>query len=95
MKNYDKAILNRTNSYFVTDESTGQELEIQGTLMEIVRGVNYIQEFYKNDQEWSQTTILSAVLRVAQIEKLKWNNDFTGIDSFFREQVYEILTQDN
>lgn len=95
MKNYDKAIRNITNSYFVTDESTGQELEIQGTLMEIVRGVNYIQEFYKNDQEWSQTTILNAVFKVAQIEKLKWNNDFTGIDSFFREQVYEILTQDN
>ena len=95
MKNYDKAISNRTKSYFVTDEMTGQELEIQGTLMEIVRGVNYIQEFYKNDREWSQTTILSAVFKVAQIEKLKWNNDFLSIDSFFREQVYEILTQDN
>jgi hypothetical protein len=95
MIDHEKAIRNRTKSYFVTDEMTGQDLEIQGTLMEIVRGVNYIQEFYKDDQEWSQTTILNAVLKVAQIEKLKWDNDFTSVDSFFREQVYEILKQDN
>ena len=95
MRDYKKVELNQNKSYFVNDDSTGEELEVQGTLMEIVRGVNYIQEFYKDDHEWSQTTILNAVLRVAQIEKLKWNNDFTSIDSFFREQVYEILMRES
>lgn len=87
--------LNQNKSYFVTDESTGAELEIQGTLMGMVRGVNYIQDFYENDHKWSQTEILNAVLKVAQIEKLKWDNDFLSVDSFFREQVYEILRQNN
>ena len=87
--------LNQIKSYFVHDDKANKELEIQGTLMELVRGVNYIQEFYKDNENWDQTTILSAVLKVAQVEKLKWDNDFTSVDSFFREQVYEILTQDN
>jgi len=95
MRDYKKVELNQNKSYFVNDDSTGEELEVQGTLMEIVRGVNYIQSFYKDDHEWSQTEILSAVLRVAQVEKLKWNNEFEGVDSFFREQVYEILMRES
>jgi hypothetical protein len=95
MIDYEIVERNQNKSYFVTDDSTKKELEIQGALMQMVRGVNYIQSFYKDDHEWSQTEILSAVLRVAQVEKLKWNNEFEGVDSFFREQVYEILMREN
>jgi len=87
--------LNQNKSYFVTDDSTGEELEIQGELMELVRGVNYVMNFYKDTEGFTSDSVLKTIIKVLEIERLRsiGDNSFS-VDSFIRENVFDILTRE-
>ena len=42
----EEAIKNKEKAYFIQDDYGNEELIVQGELMELVRGVNYIIRFY-------------------------------------------------
>jgi|TARA_B100000902_G_C26963485_1_gene741691 hypothetical protein len=87
--------LNQNKSYFVTDDSTGEELEIQGELMELVRGVNYVMNFYKDTEGFTSDSVLKTIIKVLEIERLRGIGDNSfSVDSFIRENVFDILTRE-
>ena len=87
--------LNKIKSYFVYDDSTGEELEIQGELMELVRGVNYVMSCYKDTEGFTSDNVLKTIIKVLEIERLRGIGDNSfSVDSFIRENVFDILTRE-
>ena len=86
----------RNKAYFITDESYGnKDLLVQGDLMELVRGVNYIMDFYKDIEGFTSDNVLRTLLKVLEIERLRGTaGSIQNIDSFVREQVFDILTRE-
>lgn len=90
-----KAQHNREKAYLLHDDLTNKDLLIWGELMELVRGVNYIMEFYNDIEGFTSDNVLRTLLKVTEIERLKGNrHDFKYIDSFTREQVFDILIRE-
>ena len=76
-------------------------LAIEGDLKGLVDGVHYIQEFYSDKVGFTQDRILQALIKVMEIERLRGFNDkrgvyhdFSNVDSFVREQVFELITRE-
>lgn len=86
----------KERAYFITDELQGnKDLLVWGDLMELVRGVNYIMEFYNDVEGFTSDNILRTLLKVLEIERLRGTSgSMQNIDSFVREQVFDILTRE-
>ena len=70
----------------------------QGSQLEgLINGVEYIINYYDELQgiQLSSDEVFNAILDVMQIERLqRHDQDFTNIDSFVREQVFELIRRD-
>lgn len=89
------AMENRDKKYLLHDDYGNQELEIQGELMELIRGVNYIMRFYGEVEGFTSDNILKTIIKVLEIERLRGIGDESfSVDSFIRENVYIILTRE-
>ena len=70
----------------------------QGSQLEgLINGVEYIINYYDSLHGWklSSDEVFNAILDVIQIERLqRHDQDFTNIDSFVREQVFELIRRD-
>tara|TARA_A100001201_G_C4072955_1_gene196397 strand:- start:169 stop:474 length:306 start_codon:yes stop_codon:yes gene_type:complete len=85
----------KERAYFITDELQGKDLLVWGDLMELVRGVNYIMEFYNDVEGFTSDNVLRTLLKVLEIERLRGTlGSMQNIDSFVREQVFDILTRE-
>jgi len=86
----------KQRAYFIQDELQGnKDLLVWGDLMELVRGVNYIMEFYNDIEGFTSDNILRTLLKVLEIERLRGTSgSIDNIDSYVREQVFEILTRE-
>lgn len=85
--------INKT--YTIYDDFYGREVIVQGDLMELVRGVNYIANFYNDIEGFTFDNVLRTLLKVLEIERLRGTSgDIRNIDSFVREQVFDILTRE-
>tara|TARA_B100001057_G_C22603663_1_gene853808 strand:+ start:587 stop:856 length:270 start_codon:yes stop_codon:yes gene_type:complete len=63
----------------------------------LIQGVNYIVSYYQELQgiKLTQDEVFNAILDVIQIEKLqRHDQDFSNVDSFVREQVFELIRRD-
>ena len=63
----------------------------------LINGVDYIMNYYSELQgiKLSSDEVFNAILDVMQIERLqRHDQDFTNIDSFVREQVFELIRRD-
>lgn len=86
----------KQRAYFIQDELQGnKDLLVWGDLMELVRGVNYIMEFYNDIEGFTSDNILRTLLKVLEIERLRGTSgSIDNIDSYVREQVFDILTRE-
>lgn len=86
----------KQRAYFIQDELQGnKDLLVWGDLMELVRGVNYIMEFYNDIEGFTSDNVLRTLLKVLEIERLRGTSgSIDNIDSYVREQVFEILTRE-
>ena len=70
----------------------------QGSQLEgLINGVEYIINYYDELHGWklSSDEVFNAILDVIHIERLlRHDQDFTNIDSFVREQVFELIRRD-
>jgi len=91
----EEAIKNKEKAYFIQDDYGNEELIVQGELMELVRGVNYIMRFYDDIEGMTSDNILKTVIKVLEIERLRGIGDNSfSVDSFIRENVFDILTRE-
>ena len=89
------AMENRDKAYFIHDDYDNKELIVQGELMELVRGVNYIMRFYEDIEGMTSDNILKTIIKVLEIERLRGIGDNSfSVDSFIRENVFDILTRE-
>jgi hypothetical protein len=86
----------KQRAYFIQDELQGnKDLLVWGDLMELVRGVNYIMEFYNDIEGFTSDNVLRTLLKVLEIERLRGTSgSIDNIDSYVREQVFDILTRE-
>jgi len=86
----------KQRAYFIQDELQGnKDLLVWGDLMELVRGVNYIMEFYNDIEGFTSDNVLRTILKVLEIERLRGTSgSIDNIDSYVREQVFDILTRE-
>ena len=74
--------------------------KVEGDLLSLIEGVAYIQNCYKKYEGFTQDKILETIIRVLDIERLrgidnkKYYYSFYNIDSFVREQVFDIITRE-
>ena len=89
------AMENRNKAYYIHDDYGNEELIVQGELMELVRGVNYIMRVYEDIEGMTSDNILKSIIKVLVIERLRVivDNSFS-VDSFIRENVYHILMRE-
>ena len=77
-----------------------EDFEVEGDLLSLITGVAYIQNFYKEYEGFTQDKILETIIKVLDIERLRgidnkrYYYDFYNIDSFVREQVFDIITRE-
>ena len=91
----EEAIKNKEKAYFIQDDYGNEELIVQGELMELVRGVNYIMGFYKDIEGMTSDNILKTIIKVLEVERLRgFGNDSFSVDSIVRENVYDILMRE-
>ena len=91
----EEAIKNKEKAYFIQDDYGNEELIVQGELMELVRGVNYIMRFYDDIEGMTSDNILKTIIKVFEIERLRGIGDNSfSVDSFIRENVFDILTRE-
>ena len=91
----EEAIKNKEKAYFIHDDYGNEELIVQGELMELVRGVNYIMRFYEDIEGMTSDNILKTIIKVLEIERLRGIGDNSfSVDSFIRENVFDILTRE-
>ena len=63
----------------------------------MIQGVNYIMSYYEDLHGWklTQDEVFNALLDVMQIERLqRHDQDFNNVDSYVREQVFELIRRD-
>ena len=86
----------KQRAYFIQDELQGnKDLLVWGDLMELVRGVNYIMEFYNDIEGFTSDNVLRTLLKVLEIERLRGTSgSIDNIDSYVREQEFDILTRE-
>tara|TARA_R100001510_G_C7463404_1_gene82939 strand:- start:68 stop:337 length:270 start_codon:yes stop_codon:yes gene_type:complete len=63
----------------------------------MIQGVNYIISYYEDLHGWklTQDEVFNALLDVMQIERLqRHDQDFNNVDSYVREQVFELIRRD-
>ena len=79
----------------VKSPNTGQALNIEGELLNLVEGVNYIENAYYDQEGFTQDNILKAVFKVLEIERLRgiWDGTY-NIDTFIRENVFDIISRE-
>jgi len=79
----------------VKSPNTGEILNIEGELLNLVEGVNYIENVYYDQKGFTQDNILKAVFKVLEIERLRgiWDGTY-NIDSFIRENVFDIISRE-
>ena len=74
--------------------------KVEGDLLSLIEGVAYIQNFYKEYEGFTQDKILETIIKVLDIERLRGIDNkryyygFYNIDSFVREQVFDIITRE-
>jgi hypothetical protein len=74
--------------------------KVEGDLLSLIEGVAYIQNCYKEYEGFTQDKILETIIKVLDIERLrgidnkKYYYSFYNIDSFVREQVFDIITRE-
>lgn len=74
--------------------------KVEGDLLSLIEGVAYIQNFYKEYKGFTQDKILETIIKVLDIERLRgidneeYYYSFYNIDSFVREQVFDIITRE-
>ena len=91
----EEAIKNKEKAYFIQDDYGNEQLIVQGELMELVRGVNYIMRFYEDIEGMTSDNILKNIIKVLEIERLRGiGDDSFSVDSFIRENVFDILTRE-
>jgi len=91
----EEAIKNKEKAYFIQDDYGNEQLIVQGELMELVRGVNYIMRFYDDIEGMTSDNILKTIIKVLEIERLRGIGDNSfSVDSFIRENVFDILTRE-
>ena len=64
----------------------------------LIQGVNYIVSYYQDLHGWklTQDEVFNALLDVIQIERLqRHDQDFNNVDSYVREQVFELIRRDS
>lgn len=85
----------KERAYFIKDELQGdKDLLVWGDLMELVRGVNYIMEFYNGKDGFDSNNVLKALLKAYEIERLRGIGEQSfSVDSFLRESVFDIITR--
>ena len=85
----------KERAYFIKDELQGdKDLLVRGELMELVRGVNYIMEFYNGKDGFDSNNVLKALLKAYEIERLRGIGEQSfSVDSFLRESVFDIITR--
>lgn len=89
------ALENRDKAYYIHDDYGNRQLIVQGELMELVRGVNYIMRFYEDIEGMTSDNILKTIIKVLEIERLRGIGDNSfSVDSFIRENVYDILMRE-
>ena len=89
------AMENRDKAYYINDDYGNNELIVQGELMELVRGVNYIMRFYEDIEGMTSDNILKTIIKVLEVERLRgFGNDSFSVDSVVRENVFDILTRE-
>ena len=89
------AMENRNKEYYIHDDYGNEKLIVQGELMELVRGVNYILNFYGEIEGMTSDNILKTIIKVLEIERLRGIGDNSfSVDSFIRENVFDILTRE-
>ena len=77
-----------------------EDFKVEGDLLSLIEGVAYIQEVYKEYEGFTQDKILETIIKVLDIERLRgidnkrYYYDFYNIDSFVREQVFDIITRE-
>tara|TARA_A100001011_G_C13918517_1_gene678112 strand:- start:59 stop:346 length:288 start_codon:yes stop_codon:yes gene_type:complete len=77
-----------------------EDFKVEGDLLSLIEGVAYIQEVYKEYEGFTQDKILETIIKVLDIERLrgidnkKYYYSFYNIDSFVREQVFDIITRE-
>ena len=77
-----------------------EDFEVEGDLLSLITGVAYIQNFYKEYEGFTQDKILETIIKVLDIERLRgidneeYYYSFYNIDSFVREQVFDIITRE-
>ena len=79
----------------VKSPNTGEILNIEGELLNLVEGVNYIENVYYDQKGFTQDNILKAVFKVLEIERLRgiWDGTY-NVDSFIRENVFDIISRE-
>jgi len=89
------AMENRDKAYYIHDDYGNEELIVQGELMELVRGVNYIMRFYGEIEGMTSDNVLKTIIKVLEIERLRGIGDNSfSVDSFIRENVFDILVRE-
>ena len=89
------ALQNRDKAYYIHDDYGNNKLIVQGELMELVRGVNYIMDVYKDIEGMTSDNILKTIIKVLEVERLRgFGNDSFSVDSIVRENVYDILMRE-
>ena len=77
-----------------------EDFKVEGDLLSLIEGVAYIQEVYKQYEGFTQDKILETIIKVLDIERLrgidnkKYYYSFYNIDSFVREQAFDIITRE-
>ena len=77
-----------------------EDFEVESDLLSLITGVAYIQNFYKEYEGFTQDKILETIIKVLDIERLRgidnkrYYYSFYNIDSFVREQVFDIITRE-
>ena len=77
-----------------------EDFKVEGDLLSLIEGVAYIQEVYKEYEGFTQDKILETIIKVLDIERLRgidnktYYYSFYNIDSFVREQVFDIITRE-
>ena len=84
------------NKVEVINPRTNEELMLENDLLDLVEGINYICDFYRNKKGFDQNKVLDTFIKVREIERLRGFNTSQSfsIDSFSREQVFELVTRE-
>ena len=80
----------------VINPRTNEVMILENDLLDLVEGINYICDFYRNKKGFDQNKVLDTFIKVREIERLRGFNTSQSfsIDSVSREQVFELVTRE-